>query len=517
MVASLGLPDERAETLAQLMRLLGADRRFNAYRNLLPVFRQMLAIVDETELGLGFHERNQRAAITDLIESIPQLPPNRLPLRAPSMRRGNPLGDSFKEYPILAALLEHQTNPWATFAYAQTILTGLALSASAPGVFSRLPEFANALRLAADPQRQQSEWLARLYRAPERGLHAIRRFHAQAERLSRDRSSDPLRRFARTMQKFTSLYLEQWASLGLSHAQSTKTRFTTIEPIDVVGGEPLAVGFVAGGEQTSSGSGSDEPEPPRLVVSEPDSPNADGPLSTAGLAATARITATRFRFNSRSVPWSTGRLNPYELRCVVEQLHDSASIGGRDADPPATLIAALILATGADLEHCLDFRIGESGDLTRDGVYRRRVPSVHPSGDRQPDPDTLGDAPNVLRLQLPTVMIRLLGQLGPSMRDHEPLGTTLGGVGSADWARRISATFTPVVPGGKRQVTPVQLRETLRGELIRARPDPACLFALTARETDLPPTGALYTTIDAESLQRVHSAVMEQVFQSHAT
>lgn len=539
MLNLLSLPDDRKHQVMQLMLSLGADKNFRAYRNLVPVMLRLVCLADATGLTLGY-QSSQCQAIQDFVEAIERLPPTLLPwvyrsaTSASNKTRGNPLSGNIGQHPLLAALLE-PVRPGQVSTYTMTLLAGLAMSAPMPNAHTGLRKVAKELRLAAIPNQERECTLRAWYIAPERGVRAVRALHNRVARICQlkpDHANEPSHmscpaeatvsvspgsdnvqlQLAKALRYLTALYLEQWATHKLVVTDIPAAHFHmwpySEEP---VAEEVSAYIWSPASPPEAADPSTAEDEPPRLVQLESISSGPFGRFSDAGFAAAARRSAIRYRFQGRPGLWNPERLNEYERLRVIAHLFRQQQNPNISLDPPATLVAALVLATGTPLDHCLAMKLGPDGDLTSTGIYRRHVPHAHPLAS-EPAPSPPADR---LSLSLPAVVQQLLQAVISSPDQHGSLETLLGSGPVLDWEKRITALLTPLLPGGKRRATPARLRETFRAILMNVRRDLVCLYALTSRENDPPPIGAQYASIDGDSLCELYAAVTRRVFATH--
>lgn len=249
---------------------------------------------------------------------------------------------------------------------------------------------------------------------------------------------------------------------------------------------PESTRFVADDE----GLVTDEPEPDNDT---PDSPHL---INSAALGSRYWLR----RINS-AFPHHHTALREHERRSLIETLSQKVESG----DVVASLIA-ISLATGQFIDAILDWEIGPLGELTVEGMYRRRLPNQslkRPPVISGPDVRSVGPAIN---LSLPTLAKAAVGNIARRRNNPADVAKVSEHIAMScsDVERSATKILQQIENRRAHRISQAQIRYSLPHLLMATHRDANLVYRLTSQPNDDPPVGGWYAFLTGESLEHAY-------------
>jgi len=374
---------------------------------------------------------------------------------------------------------------------------------------------AQEIRLACDCTIPRVNLLKKF---PDRsfGLNYLYELTATIASLSKGRTSDNVsQNFLRVIRRLTETVLLEGHLLKAKKIRKSAAVENALSPL----------GKVEISIDDSSQSIAGDAEPVDMLkepVTEP-----GGELSKKAFKATGLQTLYFLAQVESGVLWQRGRISPLEWPDFQKLLRSLPALIGHDGlTANEALMTGLVASTGLDPEDLLPLKLGDGGDISWAGTYKRQIPfpeSAFDPFDAQEEARELyqSDPVNEVILSLPDpiqALLKTASQTAPqqTLTIGDLFGLTPNQPGQSEkTVRRLRKVMGVLLRTHvNRRLTYRHLRTVLRHATYEQAHDALFVYLLAARPKLAPPVQMYYAGVTVARLKEVHQAVMRLLFGS---
>ena len=489
-----GPSSEHFSTLCNIDLRLGIDSKFPAAKNIVEKLLSLLQPKSD-ELSLD---------LAKWLQSLKYIQEERgktkkWPLVAQTGRDGNPLGGKFKQYPIAALLLQNPNLDHTK--QAESLLLNFLFSIS--GSSSRdLRGAANIFRRNIRPASTNLHLMSNLpifdtYEQYQQDLLAF----ITSKKI--ENLSDKEKEFINTLSRILKpAPIQTNISTALGSPQSNQppnNRPHSHHPI-LLDDYPMDASLNLLSLDTNKIEEGDSPSDLHIVESK--QAEEQTTLNEAEVESHLLQTSFWLKRHERVVPFDTSRLTPVEKAHITNSLELELKSDVQNIQTAAVLLMIMYF-TGNYLKDILSFSVGHKSTITRDGFYRRKLPT--PRSSFKPTEvvkDDIHPLLSTLNLPLPTPLRNWL------RTNISQEGMTLGENFEVDHEKakvQVKALLKTMRKGGQfYRVKMDKFPTALALEMSVETHDPAAVYLLCARENQAAPTLAYYAVYNRESLTHLY-------------
>ncbi len=254
-----------------------------------------------------------------------------------------------------------------------------------------------------------------------------------------------------------------------------------------------------------------------------DDVHADQPIPLMAIQSLdIRYTNYRTAMDNQRLPWSWDCLNKIEIAAIVEIfIKNSAADSTSAEDKIGHFLTWLIMITGQNIRQILQINLYEcphhQSALMPGYIYRKYIQlppfAFKPNNEQK---NSLENHHDYLDLSLPEPYPHLmheigLGQLhGSSASNSGNISTFLGL--SAESAEEEVRKFLSKYRTRSMRLSIGRVQNILASAVMAVSGDPVITHLLSAKPTDMPPSGIYYTAISVENLRRIYDEAIKNTF-----